>query len=290
MASENLRKPPSHGSWSLIDAYTPEEIADKIETVGLYKAHADPITTVVLALIAGAYVTFGAGFSTVAMASTGLGYSLTRLLGGLAFSLALVLIIVGGAELFTSNALLVMGWASRRITVWRLLRNWGLVLVGNLVGVTLTAVLFAVTGYTAFGDHAVGVQVLETATTKLERSATAAVAVGILGNALICLAVWLSFSARTTADRILAISGPTTAMVAFEFDHVVANAYYHVAALMIRATEPDVVAAAEMPPDVLAAVTVPAVAANLGLVALGNMVGGGGLVASVYWFVYARQR
>ena len=288
MGRQPRHESPDRARWSLVDAYTPEEMARKVETVGLTKARADVITTLTLALIAGAYVAFGAAFSVVAMASTGLGYSPTRLLGGLAFSLAIVLVVVGGADLFTSSALLVMGWASRRITLWQLMRNWGLVLLGNLVGVSVTVGLFALSGHATFGGETVGVQTLETATSKLGRAPHAAVAAGILGNALICLAVWLAYSARSTTDRIVAITGPSTAMVALEFDHVVSNAYYHLSALLIHANEPSVVATAGLSTKELELLAPPTVLVNLGLVALGNMIGGGVLVAAVYWFVYVR--
>jgi formate transporter len=270
--------------WS-IDAYAPDEMARRVETLGVGKAGQSQVTTAALAVLAGAFISLGAAFSTVAMADNGLAYSLSRLLGGLTFSLGIILVVVAGAELFTSNTLQVMAWASRKVRTVRLVRNWGIVYVGNLVGVVATAILLWFTGHTSFGEHAVALQVAQTATTKLSRSFPEAVAVGVLGNALVCLAIWLSFSARSTVDKIVAVVPPMTALVAFEFDHVVANMHYLAAASLLRLDE--VLVGGEHL-AALDAVTFRAVAGNLLAVTIGNLLGGGGLVAAAYWFVYLR--
>ena len=279
-------KDPGWLGWS-IDAYAPDEMARRVETVGLAKAHQDTLVTFALAVVAGAFVALGSAFSTVAMADTGLAYSLTRLLGGMAFSLGLVLVVVAGAELFTSNNLLVMAWASRKIPLRRVLRNWGIVYVGNFVGVAITAVLLFATGHGAFGDHAVAAQAVATAATKVSRTFPEAVAVGILGNALVCLAVWIAFSARSTVDKIAAIMLPMTALIAFEFDHVVANMHYLATGLLLVHGAPEVIEASGRS-SAAATITPAAALANLPPVTLGNLIGGGLLVAAVYWFVYLR--
>lgn len=286
-ASPTPQQAPEGGwlGWS-IDAYAPDEMARRVETVGVAKAQQPTLRTFSLSVVAGAFVAIGAAFSTVAMADTGLAYSLTRIVGGLGFSLALVLVVIAGAELFTSNNLLVMAWASRKITVVRVIRNWGIVYVGNMIGVLATALLFFATRHATFGEHAIAAQTLATAATKVSRTFPEAIAVGILGNALVCLAVWLAFSARSTVDKIVAIVPPMVALVAFEFDHVVANAYYLTAALLLVHADPAAVLAVGAPHA--EAVTVGAALANLPAVTLGNLLGGGLLVAAVYWFVYLR--
>jgi formate transporter len=287
VSSESDERPSAQWLGWAIDAYAPDEMARRVQTVGLAKANLDPLTTFALAVVAGAFVALGAAFSTVAMAETGAGYSTTRLLGGLAFSLALVLVIVGGAELFTSNSLLVMAWASRTIPLVRLLRNWGIVYVGNIVGVLATTVLLFATRHATFGEHAIAGQTILTAATKASRTFPEALAVGILGNALVCLAVWIAFSARSTIDKIVAIVPPVTALVAFEFDHIVANVYYLASGLFLVHWDSAAVAASGRA-ELAESVTLPAALSTIVPVTLGNVVGGGILVAAVYWFVYLR--
>ena len=101
---------------SPLEAYTPREIARKIETLGVTKARSDTLSLLVLAILAGAFIALGALFFTVVITRSGLGFGVSRLVGGVAFSLGLILVIIGGAELFTGNNLVAMAWASRRIT------------------------------------------------------------------------------------------------------------------------------------------------------------------------------
>jgi formate transporter len=262
-------------------------MARRVETQGLAKADQDRVTTFALAVVAGAFIALGAAFSTVAMADTGAAYSVTRLLGGLAFSLGLVLVVVAGAELFTSNNLLVMAWASRKIPLGRLAQNWAIVYAGNAIGVAVTAVLLFATRHATFGEHVVAAQTILTAATKVSRTFPEAVAVGVLGNALVCLAVWIAFSARSTIDKIVAIAPPMTALVAFEFDHIVANMYYLSAALLLVHFDPAAVRTSGRVAEA-GTITVWSVLANLPAVTIGNVLGGGLLVAAVYWFVYLR--
>jgi formate transporter len=270
--------------WS-IDPYGPAEMARRVETAGVREAHLSATATLVLAVIGGAFIALGSAFSTATLAGTGGTPGLSRLLAGVAFSLGLVLVIVGGGTLFTSNNLLTMGWASGRVRTWRILRNWVLVYVGNLVGVVATAMLVHVSGVGRFGRHAVGVQALETAVSKVGRAFTQNVALGVLGNALVCLAVWLCFSARSTIDKVVCIALAMAALVTLNVDHVVANAYYLTAGLL-AGTDPGIVAAASLPASELAGLSVEGVVGNLVPVTLGNIFGGGLLVAAVYWFVY----
>ena len=158
-----------------------------------------------------------------------------RLLAGLAFSLGLILVVVAGAELFTGNNLIVMAWASRRVSTARLLRNWTIVYLGNLVGSLVTvAILYLGKQYT-FGGGAVGEQAVAIATAKTNLGFVQAIALGALCNALVCLAVWLCYSARTTTDKMLAIIPPIAAFVAAGFEHSVANMYFIPMGLLVKA-------------------------------------------------------
>jgi len=273
-----------------LDALPPRDVAAKAEAVGETKAGMDAVTTFVLAVLAGAFIALGAVFSTtVAAGATELPYGVTRLLAGLAFSLGLVLVVVAGAELFTGNNLIVMAWASRRVSTARLLRNWALVYVGNLAGALGTAVLMLVSGQYDFGNGSVGATALSIGVAKTSLDPVEAVALGILCNALVCLAVWMAYSARSVTDKVLAIVPPITAFVAAGFEHSIANMYFLPYALLVKDTT-DVAETAEGVPDVSGLTWGDAIVGNILPVTLGNVIGGGVLVGAVYWFAFLRSR
>lgn len=275
-----------------IDALLPPEMAEKAAQIGVKKAALDTGSTFVLALLAGAFIALGALFSTTVAAGAGgaLPYGVARLLVGLVFSLGLILVVVGGAELFTGNTLIVMAWASGKVSTARLLRNWGIVFAGNFVGAVATAALLFGSGQYTFGGGAVGAAALATASGKLGYGFVQALLLGVLCNVLVCLAVWLSFSARTTTDKILAIVPPITAFVAAGFEHSIANMYFLPVALFIRAGAPPSFweaigkTAADYPTLTWDAFLLD----NLLPVTLGNIIGGAVMVGAVYWFVYLR--
>lgn len=271
-----------------VDAYTPAEMARRVETAGVTKGRLDTPALFMLAVLAGAFIALGANFSTIVFTDNGVAYGLSRLLGGLAFSLGLMLVIVGGAELFTGNSLIVMAWASGKVSTGSLVRNWLLVYVGNLVGALGTAVGVYLSQQWTFDGYRVGAMALQIAHAKVGYAFLPALFLGIFCNGLVCLAVWLCFSARTTADKILAIVPPITAFVAAGFEHSVANMYFIPLGVWLR-NEPHVLAIAGNSLPHLSDLTWWGfLAKNLLPVTLGNMVGGGVLVAGVYWLVYLR--
>jgi formate transporter len=270
------------------DALPPLEIARKAEAVGETKAGLSAASTFALAVLAGAFIAMGAIFATTTLAgSSGIPYGIARLLGGLAFSLGLILVVVAGAELFTGNNLIVMAWASRRVSTARLLRNWALVYAGNLVGALGTAALMIAARQYTFGKGAVGETALTIGAAKVGLGWGQAVALGALCNALVCLAVWLTYGARSTADKVLAVVPPIAAFVASGFEHSVANMYFVPYALLVKRDHAFVASLAK-PPDLSRLSWGRFVWANLVPVTLGNVVGGALLVGAVYWFVYLR--
>jgi formate transporter FocA len=272
------------------DALPPVEVARKAESVGAAKAGMSAFDTFVLAVLAGAFIALGAVFSTtVAAGGTDLPYGVVRLLAGLVFTLGLILVVVAGAELFTGNNLIVMAWASRKVSTVKLLRNWGIVYVGNLVGAVGTALLVYLGKQYAFGKGAVGQTALSIASTKVSYGFVQAFALGVLCNALVCLAVWLAYGARSTTDKILAIVPPIAAFVAAGFEHSVANMYFIPMGLLVEHDHAFVASLAE-PPDVSHLTWGHFVVDNLIPVTLGNIVGGAVLVGVVYWLVYLRGR
>jgi formate/nitrite transporter len=213
---------------SLLDAYAPTEIALRVRDVGVVKAAMPVLTMFALAVLAGAFIALCALFYTITMTTgneAAVPFGLLRLAWGVAFSLGLVLVVVGGAELFTGNNLIAMAWASSRVTTRQVMRNWGWVYLGNLVGAIGTAVLVWLAGAHTMSDGAVGETMVRIARNKIALDPVSVLARGILCNVLVCLAVWLCMSARTVTDKILATVFPITAFVACGFEHSVANMY-----------------------------------------------------------------
>lgn len=294
--SDPPASPEHHGPTATearLDALMPAEMAAKAAEVGVRKAALGAVPMFVLAILAGAFIALGAAFATTVSAGAAgvLPYGVVRLLAGLAFSLGLILVIVGGAELFTGNNLLAMAWASRRISTAAVVRNWVIVYVGNLVGAVGTAVLVVAAGQYVFGGGSVGAVALGTAATKVAYEPLQAFVLGILCNGLVCLAVWLTYSARTTTDRILAIVPPIAAFVAMGFEHSVANMYFIPAGLLVKAFgSEDFWTSIEAAPADYAGLDVAGLVGNLVPVTLGNIVGGTILVGAVYWLVYLRGK
>ena len=272
-----------------IDALLPPEMALRAEYLGVRKAEAPLLATFTLALLAGAFISLGAVFSTtVAAGASGVvPYGMVRLLAGLVFTVGLVLVIVGGAELFTGNNLIVMAWAGRKVSSRGLLRNWGIVYAGNFVGAIGTVVLVFVSRQYTFGGGSVGTTALATAAAKVDYGFVQALALGVLCNALVCLAVWLTFSARSTIDRIAAIILPIAAFVAAGFEHSIANMYFIPIGLFIKGFDPSFTAASGV--DVSRLTWQSFLLANLLPVTVGNIIGGAVLVAAVYWFVFLHR-
>lgn len=273
-----------------IDALLPAEMARRAEYVGVSKAEAPAFSMFSLAVLAGAYIALGAVFATTVSAGTATDwpYGVSRLLSGVVFSLGLILVVVGGAELFTGNNLIAMAWASRKVTTRSMMRNWIIVYLGNLVGALGTAVLMLASRQHTFGGGSVGATALNIANAKVGLDFWQAFALGILCNALVCMAVWLTYSARSTVDKIAAIIFPISAFVAAGFEHCVANMYFIPMGLLIKAFDPSFAAASGLE---LGGLTWGSfLADNLVPVTLGNIIGGTVLVAAVYWSVFLGGR
>jgi formate transporter len=286
-----------------IDALLPQEMATRAEYLGVRKAEMPFLKMFMLAVLAGAFISLGAIFATTVSAggmvvtgldgtvafNTGLPYGITRLLTGFVFSLGLILVVVAGAELFTGNNLIVMAWANGKVTGRALLRNWVVVYLGNFVGAMGTVFLMFLTKQYTFGTNAVGIAALRIGVAKVDLTFIQAVALGILANGLVCLAVWLTYSARSTTDKILAIVFPITAFVAAGFEHSIANMYFIPYALLIKDFDPSFVATVGDKVAHLDLLTWQAfLFKNLIPVTIGNIIGGAVLVAAIYWAIFLR--
>ncbi len=254
------------------DAYPPAQVARLVEQIGVKKASLPALQTLALGVLAGAFIALGAMYFTLVMTGSGAGLGPSRLLGGLAFSLGLILVVVGGAELFTGNSLIVMAWAEGKVTSRQLARNWALVYVANLAGALGSALMMSWSGALALGDGAVAETAVRIAEAKVALGFGQAFWRGVLCNVLVCLAVWLCFAAHDVTGKILAIVFPISAFVALGFEHSVANMYLIPIGWLAGAKT----------------VTLGGLIGNLVPVTLGNIVGGGVFVAAVYWLIYLR--
>ncbi|MBN1426752.1 MAG: formate transporter FocA [Anaerolineae bacterium] len=288
------------------DAVLPPAMATKAEDLGVKKASLPSLNMFLLAILAGAFIAVGAVFATTISAggmtvkdaagaaafSTGLPYGVTRLLTGLVFSTGLILVVVGGAELFTGNNLIMMAFASKKVSLGGLLRNWGIVYLGNFVGSVATAYIVFLGKQYGFGGGAIGLTALNIGNAKCDLGFIQAVALGIMCNALVCMAVWLCYSARTTTDKILAIIPPISCFVAAGFEHSVANMYFIPVALLIKDFGDPAFfqAIGKTAADFSHLTWGNFFFANLLPVTIGNIIGGAVMVGLVYWFVYLHKQ
>jgi formate transporter FocA len=275
-----------------VDALIPAIMAEKAESIGVSKSKMSFSKTFMLAILAGVFIGFGAIFATTVTADSNLYWGATKLIGGLAFSLGLILVIVAGAELFTGNNLIVMAWASGKIKTKHLLRNWVLVYLGNLTGSLFLVFLMFIAQQYTFSNGAVGLNALGIASAKCNLGFIQAIALGILCNILVCLAVWLCFSARSVMGKIMAIVFPITAFVASGFEHSIANMYFIPKGLLIKSFAPESFwnSVNKLPTDFEDLTWNNFLINNLLPVTIGNMIGGALLVGIVYWFIFLRKQ
>jgi formate transporter len=263
-----------------LQAYSPAEIKEAVEKVGVKKANLPFLVSFMLAIVAGGGVGFGAVYYTIVASDPELSFATTRVLGGLVFSLGLVLVMVGGAELFTGNNLIVMAWASGRVSTGTMLRNWTIVWFGNLLGSLGLILLIYFSHHLDMNDGRIGVSILNTAAGKIRPDMVTLFFKGILCNVLVCAAVWLAYAGRTVTDKVVAVILPVSAFIAAGFEHCVANMYFLPLAWLLVQTG-HVPANFDVSP-----ITVSGILHNLVPVTLGNIVGGAGLVGAVYWAIY----
>jgi formate transporter len=277
---------------TIIDALLPPDMALACEAAGAAKAGRDTLALIVLGVLAGAFIALGAMFMTVVLTGSGeLPWGFARLLAGLVFSLGLILVIVGGAELFTGDSLMIVACASQRITLAALLRAWSLVYAGNIAGAVGTAALVFLAGQHGFNGGAVGKTALAVASAKSALPTVQLFFLAVLCNVLVCLAVWMSFGARSTTDKIMVIVPPVAAFVAAGFEHSIANLYLLPYGLALKTwAGPEFWTAIGQNAATYPELTLAAALHNIAVATIGNLVGGSLMVGAVYWFIYLRKR
>lgn len=266
-------------SSSYSGAMTPASMELKNERVAETKAGTDLASALVLAVMAGAFISLGATFMLVVKSDATLPFAATQLLGGFSFTLGLFLVLAAGAELFTGNCLMVMGPLSGRFSWGRLLSSWLVVLAGNLAGALLASAVMLAAGVASANGGALGEAAVAVAEGKVALGWGVAFARGVLCNMLVCLAVWVGHSASSVTDKFFSALLPVMGFMAAGFEHCVANMFFLPYAMMLQAT-----GAAS------GSVDLAGVLSNLSAATLGNLVGGVVLVGASYWFVYGRGR
>jgi len=263
-----------------LDVYSPVEIARRIESVGEAKARMALLPLALLGVLAGAFIGLGAMLFVLVKSDASLGFATSALLGGLVFSMGLLMVVVAGAELFTGNNLIIMAWADGRIGAWQVLRNWVVVCLANGVGAAALAVLVFASGHTDLHGGVVGQQVVKIAVAKQDLPFVTALVRGVLCNILVCMAVWMAMAGRTVVDKAAAVMLPVMAFVAAGFEHSIANMYLMPLAMLVQQGSSTLTT---LPP-----VTLSGTLGNLFPVILGNLLGGAVLVAGVYHIIYRR--
>jgi formate transporter len=263
-----------------LNAYSPAEIKEAVEKIGVKKTRLPFLASFMLAMVAGGSVGLGALYYTIVASDEGMSFAAVRLLGGLTFSLGLTLVIVGGAELFTGNNLIVMAWASRKVSTREMLRNWVIVYFGNLIGSFGLVVMVFFSHHLDMNGGRIGLSILNTTVAKIQPDVVTLFFKGILCNVLVCLAVWLAYAGRSVTDKILALILPVSAFIAAGFEHCVANMYFLPLAWLMVQT-------GNVPTNFDASlISIAGIIHNLIPVTLGNIVGGAGLVGALYWVIY----
>ena len=263
------------------DAYSPAQIAERVQQVCVIKARMPALTMLLLAVLAGAFIGLGALYFTLVISDHGLGFAAGRVLGGVCFSLGLLLVVVAGAELFTGNNLLAMAWAEGCLSTRDVLRDWLIVGIGNCIGAGALAVLVFLSGHAALNQGEIARTAVQIAAAKCALPFWEAFFRGVLCNVLVCMAIWMAMAGRSVIDKAVAILFPISAFVAAGFEHSIANLYFIPLGMLLRDGLADPVAGA-------AAIGWVGMARNLVPVVLGNLIGGSVLVALVYHLIYRR--
>jgi len=275
-----------------IDAYAPAKMADKVGLVGVAKSQLSSLTTFALSILAGVFIALGIQLSMLVTHTATSNYGLNQLVGGVAFTLALVLIVIAGAELFTGNCLIAMSFMARKITGKDLARNLIIAFIGNFIGALTLVLWIYVSKQWTINNHLLGAKIVLAANDKVNIPFGAAFARGVLCNALVCLGIWLCYSGRSNMDKILALLWPISCLIACGFEHCVVNMWLIPMGLILKGNSAVLAAAEKFHGGKIDLSNLTFFKGflidNLFPVVLGNLFGGIVLVAGVYWFIYLR--
>jgi formate transporter len=265
------------------NAYSPAQVAEYVEEIGLIKSRLPFLSTFMLAVVAGGFIGMGGLHYLLVTSDAGLGFTSQRLLGGMAFSLGYILAVLAGGEVFTSNNLLTMTWAARKITLRQLARNWSIVLAGNAVGAAGLALLVLLSNCLSVNNGAAAERALAVAAGKASLPLAEAFFKGIAGNLFVCIGVWVALAGRSVTDKVVAMFLPISAMASAGLEHVAASLFFIPLGIMLK------FAGTFGAGLNLEALNLAGLFRNLVPVMLGNVFGGSLMVAMVYYIIYRRR-
>jgi formate/nitrite transporter len=265
----------------------PETLA-KMEAAAVSKARMPLLRQIVLSMMAGFYIGIGAAFFGLVISDASLPFAIQRILGGLVFSLGLFLVVCATAELFTGNILMTSAAVSKKISWLALLKNWAIVWLGNLAGALLCAALVFLSNYGGLASgQAIADALVGLASAKVGIEPAALFFKAVMCNVLVCLAIWLTFAARTIIDKFVAVAFPITAFVAMGFEHSVANMFFLPLGFLMKAGHRF---SDNLDSAILDRLDIGAIAYNISVVTLGNIIGGALLVACAYRLAHGPGR
>ncbi len=278
--SENRANSVEESSFEL-DAYKPDSVAKRVLKIGVKKTNYPAYKTFTLGLMGGGFISMGALYEIFILAHPDISSGAALVVAPFFYAVGYIMAFISGAEIFTTNNLSAMGWASGELTLFEISKNWTIVLVANLLGAMFIVTLFYFSGLANQLDNAF----VETAKTisaeKLSFNPIETVIIGIFGNLLICAGLWIAMAGRTVADKFIALLVPVAAVPALDFQHSTGNMFQFFFALITETEGVDL----ELPSEV----TFWAISSNLFFVSIGNIIGGGVMIAIIYYFVFIRE-
>jgi formate transporter len=275
-----------------IDAYAPLKMASRVGQVGIAKAKLSLLTTLALSILAGVFIALGIQLAMLVTHTATSNFGLNQLVGGVVFTMALILIVISGAELFTGNCLIAMSFFARKITGKDLTRNLIIAFIGNFIGALTVVFWIYISAQWTINNHLLGAKIVIAANDKVNLSFSVAFARGVLCNSLVCLGIWLCFSARNNLDKILSLLWPIACLIACGFEHCVVNMWLIPMGIVLKGNRFVMEAAENVHEGNLDISNLTFFKGflidNLFPVVLGNLFGGIILVAGVYWFIFLR--
>jgi len=265
-----------------LDAYSPEDVANRVLQVGVKKVRLPSIITLALGILGGCFISLGALYQVVVMANPEISGSMAAVVSPLFYAMGYIIAFITGAEIFTTNNLAVMGMASGKISIRELARNWTVVLFANITGAAGLVMLFFYSGQIHLYDGKLIEEVLFLSSNKLNYTIPQMFLLGLLGNLLICSGAWLAMAGRSVTDKFLALILPLSAVPAIGFQHGAGNMFHFFLSFLILQDGQGL----DLPTDI----TIMKTTTSMVMVALGNIAGGGFFIALTYYFIYVRSR
>lgn len=263
------------------DAYEPDEVVERVLQIGVKKIRFPIHKTLVLGTLGGCFISLGALWEIYVYAHPAVGPGMAFILGPLFYAMGYILAFISGAEIFTTNNLAAMSWASGKVTLFEITRNWIIVLFANLAGAAFITGLFLISGLVNQFDDALIDTAKTIAAIKVSFTPLQTIVIGIFGNMLICAGLWLAMAGHSVTDQFISLLLPVAAVPAMNFQHCTGNMFQFFLALTTETAMTDL--------DLPSQITFWSISANLLYVAIGNIIGGGVFIALVYYFVFIRK-